>query len=145
MASPFLQNLRRCTILPCSISGGTRTVNPAAATSTAAPAPSNLRRGDLALPPLLLFASLLSGTPSRRHRLGISLRCEIRLLRPDFASPPEPSGKGKASTIEPRRNHHPKNSPFDNPRNGVYSTNSDRPSHKFETKPRAKEADASGY
>ncbi|EYU42363.1 hypothetical protein MIMGU_mgv1a008495mg [Erythranthe guttata] len=55
-----------------------------------------------------------------------------------------PSGKGKASTIEHRRNHHPKNSPFDNPKNGVYSTHSDRPSHKFETKPRVKEADASG-
>ncbi|XP_012831394.1 PREDICTED: serine/arginine repetitive matrix protein 1-like [Erythranthe guttata] len=63
---------------------------------------------------------------------------------PDLAPPPEPSGKGKASTIEHRRNHHPKNSPFDNPKNGVYSTHSDRPSHKFETKPRVKEADASG-
>lgn len=63
--------------------------------------------------------------------------------RPDLSSESEALRKGKGPLLEYRKIH-TKNTTSDGIRNGVYSTNPERATQKFETKLRAKEVDPAG-
>ncbi|KAK6142975.1 hypothetical protein DH2020_023323 [Rehmannia glutinosa] len=64
----------------------------------------------------------------------------LHLPRHDLASESEALGRGRGALVENRRNHS-KNLKLDSIRRGVYLTNPERDTQKFETRSKAKEVD----